>query len=1129
MGTLPFPSGTILVKKVNQNSDFIEEVLDCSDINAVATSGNQTITGAKTFLNDLTVSGTLTIKDGHDFAITAETANGWTKLGNLSQKHLAFMTGGTLRWYIDDNTGDLVPYADALYSVGEATKGPLGYNVSNGTARGRLNFAGNTLLLQTTTAHDLSVATNTTGNIALATSSSGTTVTISPYNSNGTHKTIFTNDKIYPGTDGRLSLGDASHGFTSFYVTGGFVGLQASVFGYSSSYKALVVGSVSGSQTVCLGYDPATNASGSFSGNGTELICRNGLRIKTPNSSNNSFLNYLRFLDGITDIYSDTVTHIGTGADLTIRQSTVDGSDSKSVILAGGGSVGNAYGAWLSLRGNEYAITGGQALLTAGSSSGSKVILNASASNGSVELQTNSTARWLVDSNGHLIPNNDNSYDIGLDINRVRNLYAANEITVSGSPGIKLGRDLSSGFVDSTGDNNVELRRNGNTLVTLGLSSVFIDEDLVVNGDLTVSGTTTTINTENLLIEDNQIILNSTLSGSPTEDGGILLNRGSSTNASILWDESEQVWKFGLEGSEEPVSVAGSFLLKTNNLSDVNNADTARANISGAKSGINSDITQLNDVGLIQNDSTLMIGTSTANELQFKTSDTLRMFIATGGYLVGNGFLGVRLNTSVAADTGSIELSSGGSSVSTARGAYLQLFGVNAASYAGAVKLAAADSSTGFVDLMATNASASVRFFTAATERWNISSSGHLLPSILSETYDIGSTTRRVQTLYSKYLNANNTVTINSPASTAALSVRVNSSGGFAVDSAGNINIYGGIYSSTYRSYGADLTVGSVTNHALHFVTNNSSRWSISTGGDLVPQVDSTFNIGDTSHQVKELHVDTIAGGLDLQIKTNGSHLKFSSTDLLPNANLGANLGSASYAFNGINVRDIKNPSSYNGRIIMSNSKELQFYFNTGSGDTHLNTLGNQGDFVPIGGGQEVGISTLKWDRGWFLNGISNFTGEHLYMCKAGENLEPGEAVKLVDGLLERCSSENDPTCVGILDNFQETNPDNFKIKTDNDILEDSLFQVVPSGAILASVAAVGDCFTGDNRGFRVCSENGNISAGDLLATASGYPGHLKKQSDDVIHSYTVGKALQNVDFGDSPTASGIYGFIYCG
>jgi hypothetical protein len=358
-----------------------------------------------------------------------------------------------------------------------------------------------------------------------------------------------------------LSLGDASHGFTSFYVTGGFVGLQASVFGYSSSYKALVVGSVSGSQTVCLGYDPATNASGSFSGNGTELICRNGLRIKTPNSSNNSFLNYLRFLDGITDIYSDTVTHIGTGADLTIRQSTVDGSDSKSVILAGGGSVGNAYGAWLSLRGNEYAITGGQALLTAGSSSGSKVILNASASNGSVELQTNSTARWLVDSNGHLIPNNDNSYDIGLDINRVRNLYAANEITVSGSPGIKLGRDLSSGFVDSTGDNNVELRRNGNTLVTLGLSSVFIDEDLVVNGDLTVSGTTTTINTENLLIEDNQIILNSTLSGSPTEDGGILLNRGSSTNASILWDESEQVWKFGLEGSEEPVSVAGSFLL----------------------------------------------------------------------------------------------------------------------------------------------------------------------------------------------------------------------------------------------------------------------------------------------------------------------------------------------------------------------------------------------------------------------------------------------------------------------------------------------------------------------------------------------------------------------------------------
>ena len=67
-----------------------------------------------------------------------------------------------------------------------------------------------------------------------------------------------------------------------------------------------------------------------------------------------------------------------------------------------------------------------------------------------------------------------------------------------------------------------------------------------------------------------------------------------------------------------------------------------------------------------------------------------------------------------------------------------------------------------------------------------------------------------------------------------------------------------------------------------------------------------------------------------------------------------------------------------------------------------------------------------------------------------------------------------------------------------------------------------------DLTGFKVCNEGGAIEAGDLLCTSST-PGYLMKQDDDLIHSYTVGKAMEDVTFDENGQATGIYGFIYCG
>lgn len=71
--------------------------------------------------------------------------------------------------------------------------------------------------------------------------------------------------------------------------------------------------------------------------------------------------------------------------------------------------------------------------------------------------------------------------------------------------------------------------------------------DLIVK-NLTVQGTQTILNTETLEIEDNIITLNRGVVGSPTLDAGIEINRGSQTKAQLIWDESNDIWKLGLEG-----------------------------------------------------------------------------------------------------------------------------------------------------------------------------------------------------------------------------------------------------------------------------------------------------------------------------------------------------------------------------------------------------------------------------------------------------------------------------------------------------------------------------------------------------------------------------------------------------
>ena len=84
--------------------------------------------------------------------------------------------------------------------------------------------------------------------------------------------------------------------------------LKGSRFGYSTSYKCVVVGGAgtTTSDNVAIGYDPSGNASGSFTGYGEAVYFRNNVQLRTPNSSNNAWYNMMTFKDGVV-VLNETI------------------------------------------------------------------------------------------------------------------------------------------------------------------------------------------------------------------------------------------------------------------------------------------------------------------------------------------------------------------------------------------------------------------------------------------------------------------------------------------------------------------------------------------------------------------------------------------------------------------------------------------------------------------------------------------------------------------------------------------------------------------------------------------------------------------------------------------------------
>lgn len=111
----------------------------------------------------------------------------------------------------------------------------------------------------------------------------------------------------------------------------------------------------------------------------------------------------------------------------------------------------------------------------------------------------------------------------------------------------------AASFQLDSGNTGVRLKHNSAALeVRNAADSAYAD--LVVN-NLRVAGTTTTVNSETVTVDDNVLVLNNNYTGSaPAENGGIEIERGTETNASLIWNESSNSWFAGFAGAEVQIA-----------------------------------------------------------------------------------------------------------------------------------------------------------------------------------------------------------------------------------------------------------------------------------------------------------------------------------------------------------------------------------------------------------------------------------------------------------------------------------------------------------------------------------------------------------------------------------------------
>ena len=134
---------------------------------------------------------------------------------------------------------------------------------------------------------------------------------------------------------------------------------------------------------------------------------------------------------------------------------------------------------------------------------------------------------------------------------------------------------------DTGSDGAFTVTADGNTELVVNDTDATFSGDVIVSGDLTVNGTTTTVASTNTTVTDALIEYANGTTGTPANDAGIVIERGSAANAFIGFDESEDKFRVGTGtftgASTGNLTITTGTLLANIEGDVTGNADTATA------------------------------------------------------------------------------------------------------------------------------------------------------------------------------------------------------------------------------------------------------------------------------------------------------------------------------------------------------------------------------------------------------------------------------------------------------------------------------------------------------------------------------------------------------------------------
>jgi hypothetical protein len=136
----------------------------------------------------------------------------------------------------------------------------------------------------------------------------------------------------------------------------------------------------------------------------------------------------------------------------------------------------------------------------------------------------------------------------------VTNLASINISTTIQPNSVALGSDTTGAYISTVAGtaNQITVAGSGGetAAITVGLpDNVEVVGNLRVGGNLNVVGTVNSVNTTQVNIVDNKINLNTDFTGAPTTDAGVRVERGTSADVEVLWNESTDQWTLTNDGT----------------------------------------------------------------------------------------------------------------------------------------------------------------------------------------------------------------------------------------------------------------------------------------------------------------------------------------------------------------------------------------------------------------------------------------------------------------------------------------------------------------------------------------------------------------------------------------------------